>query len=190
MSTFAVSPVVKEASPDLGGGGPGQFGPSVIYTVIGTNEERIESVSLTVGYDAHVLPTDFYVLRIVSSAGLVVFTQATPVLKWASGTVGPATYELTWARFATGNDQQPPFQTDPDISANPLLIFWTGPLPDVVLDANSTVTLERYAELEGGSLTVTADALTVTVNRNPGTDDGTSETVPVGPFMLVPGPAS
>lgn len=166
MSTFSVSPVVKEAGPDLGAGDPGQFGPAGIYTVVGTNQERIESVNVIITYDAHVLSQDFYVLRIVSPAGLTVFTQATPNFKWPDSTDGPARYELTWARGTTGNAQAAPFLTDPDLSGNPLLAYWTGPLPDVVLDANSTVTLERDVQLEGGSLTVTITDLTVTVTRN------------------------
>lgn len=177
MSSLAVTPVVKEAALDFGDGDPGTFGPFVAYTVIGTNVERIESVNLVVAYDAHVLTRDFYVLRIVSSAGLVVFTQATPDIKWANDTPGPATYELTWSRFATGTDQIAPFMTDPDISGNPLLLFWTGPLPDLVLDANSTVTLERIVQLEGGSLTVTGVSLDVTTSRD--TSGDASSTVAI-----------
>lgn len=186
MSTLAVSPVVKEAALDFGGGNPGVFGPFVAYAVIGTNVERIESVNLVVTYNAHVLPQDFYVLRLVSSAGLVVFTQATPEIKWESGTVGPATYELTWSRLATGTDQIAPFKTDPDINANPLLLFWTGPLADVVLDANATVTLTRYAELEGGSVTVTGVSLDVTTSRDTSGSDGASLTTDVPLWLPIP----
>ena len=176
MSSIASSPVALEVGfvwP--GSGDPGPDVDEKVYIVQTASPERIEAVNLTVSYDTHVLSHDYFVLRLVDQTGEIVFTQASPLFD-PSGTGGgsvdgPATWELTWSRRGTGTDQLAPNIPGKDIDPPPNLGYWTGLLPDAVLQPNSYVALQRFVVLEGGNLVVTVPALTVTVTRNPGGAD-------------------
>lgn len=190
-SLLASIPAKEENIANLGDGEPGPVGPFTIYQVAATNQERIEAVSVTVDYDANTLSEDIFFIRLVSPAGLVMYTAATPPMKkTGSPGSGPAEWEITWARRGTGTDQAPPLIFTADSEALSQRGVWTGLIPDIVLAPNSSVTFERYVVIEGGSLAVSVSALTVTVTRDPGDSGQTIVVEPVGPFMLVPGPAA
>lgn len=174
-SLLASIPAKEENIADLGGGDPGPVGPFIIYQVSATNQERVESVSVAVEYDAHTLSEDIFFLRLVSPAGLVMYTAGTPPMKGTgSPGSGPAQWELTWSRRGTGTDQAPPNIFEASDSPYSKRGIWTGLIPDVVLAPNSTVTFERYVVVEGGDLAVSVSALTVTVTRDPGDSDETT----------------
>lgn len=192
MNAIVPSPVAEEVGLDISlSREPGPGDVFTIYQLDSIDPERIEAVNFVAQYDAHVMPHTLFILRLVDISGRVTFTQASPDFILPGSSDGPATWELTWARFATGTDQIPPNIPEPDVFTGPFRGWWTGPLPDLILQPRSTVTLQWFTTLEGGSsLNASIPSITVTSTRNPNTSGETTETVPAGPFMLVPGPAS
>lgn len=53
-------------------------GPFTIFTLGGDQTARIEAVRIDVVYTANLIPTDYYVVRLCTQNGAVLFEQATP----------------------------------------------------------------------------------------------------------------
>lgn len=184
MSDLAVSPVVKQATLLIPAPSPaGLSAEYPFYTVDTTATERIEAVYMTVINPVIEATQERYILRIKSSAGLTMFVQSTAQQK--AGSSGQGIYALTWARGGQDTDRllmsNETINDDADRGA-----WWTGPLPDFVLDKNCTLTLQWYNNIDETGNSITVQDIAVTVARNPNTPEEQTITSDVPLWLPLP----
>ena len=97
--------------------------------------------------------------------------------------------EATWTRRGVENGSSTP-NPIPGLFGIGQVWCWTGPLPDIVLEPGSYVTIERVTTGVAGGSTVQATQVAIVTTRNPNTPLAATETITVGPYMLVAGPAA
>lgn len=120
--------------------------PFDLYTTPGGFPVLIESVHLTCNYGGGAPAGDMWILRYKDAAGHVLWAQATPAF---SDNDIPGNMEVTWSRGASEQSYLPIVDGNFQGHGNFTGIA-TVPLPDLILDAYSVLTLQIIQNIYGG----------------------------------------
>lgn len=140
MADLSLTPVQKGSDFIAAGDGAADGSPEyVLFTVPNAQPARIESVYLVPQYFDSTVYGDIWVLRFRDPSGIAIWAGASPNIEVPI----QSTFELTWARLGV------------DTAATGLTVWsweegessrawWTGRLPELVMIADSYVTLQLY----------------------------------------------
>lgn len=150
-----------------------------IFTVPAFGPARIDTVFFVADFGGLAVIAEAIVLRIRSDTGVTVFTQATAIMN-ADGTLGATQAWCTWARGATGSNQDPAPAPANVEGVTPY--FFTLPLSEQTMPALTTVDVALYEDQDGGTGTMTLQDIAVTY-----TPDGATvaNTTPDNVFPLL-----
>ena len=141
--------------------------PFVLFTTPQTDPVLIETIHLLCDYGGGQPSGDMWILRILNKNNSILCSQATPAF---SVNDVPGDVEVCWMRGASEVSYQPII--DPTNQSNYNFTgFASVPLPDLILDTQSVLTLQLIQNLEGGgssAFTILAPVVTY--------DDGGSST--------------
>lgn len=118
-------------------------------------------------------------LLLVDISGVVLYRQATPTLPGLSPALD--TVLVTWARGAAGSNQLPDALPLASPTGSGLAIY-TLPLPELVLQAQSTVQIVVDQESDGGLPAITLSDIAVAYT--PGGQGTASTALDITPYLL------
>lgn len=179
--------VINSGALLIQGGGVSPDMPQVfpLYTLNGTDPERIDSVYTVIEWVANSSRKNVLAVVLVAPNGEVIDEQATPPLLGVDGAVLET--RLSWSR--QGNDTAQLPTAEELFSQDDVRRAWCNmPLPDITLPPLSSVRLLVWVEDGGeGSPTVVPN-VALTTTRNAGAVSSTTEVVLNTQPILVAGP--
>lgn len=176
MTSSVASPVIQPGSFSLNPEPDPGFQDQLIYTVTPAGPERIESVNFTAVYAGNTPGQDQYAIILQAQNGDVVDFIAAPVIK--NPDAEPLTAHLAWFRRGGDTANTPLVDSDPFNFAG-RQVFATMSLPDLVLQASSTVTLRLYGNVTAEEPPITITDCTLTTTRNAGAVSSTIQVIPL-----------
>lgn len=186
MTTPAQPPI--QAVPDFALDGADSYflnAPVTFFTVPGDVPARIDAISMQILYPSKGIASDLYGIQYMVPGGALIGPVWTAQFATGEMSDNEEALFLTWMRYGTGSDQQPP-SPFVQLGGVPFASFATGqfPLPDTVLPALTQVQIVRA---HGGDFASPQVAVTgCTVTYTPGAGPTSETTAAQGIPLLTP----
>lgn len=165
-----------------GASGPAIEGPFTLFTVPNAVPAMINSVTLTADYGGQTTNGDIFILELIDISGLVISKQPTPLLLNDPDASDPGLVFMSWYRGANDTAQLPMFGTVQNEGGDVPWAWCALPLPELVLQPNSTVALTMARDYTNpeGDVIISNISITYTPNNSAAT------TVPADltPYLL------
>lgn len=154
---------------------------ATIYTVLGPDPERIETVYMQADFAIRAAATYLFSIQLVDASGVVLYEQVTSPLLTVDG--AQLTAFPTWSRL--GNDSSQAATYEKLFALDDIRRAWPNMrLPDLVLQPQSSVRLVFWIDDGGEGSDVAVTNIATTVTRNAGAVSDTSSALFPQPYLV------